>query len=181
VSALWSLLSAGAPRRLLLDLQVHIHRARHLALAHQWHHLATSAFIQCRQLLLRLVEIRYLALGQRRHAFADASGRFVAGADHAQLADRRLLHLQQHHAATDLLLGKLDVDRLIARLLIERMDRIARLLDIGQGLARAEERFHRALNAPGIEHGIAAHDVFVDVHAGRRRRLLREQWQRHRG
>ncbi len=97
-----------------------------------------------------------------------------------QLADRRLLHFQQHHAATDLLLRQLHVDRLVARLLVQRIDSIACFLDIGQGLCRAEEGFHRAFNVPGVEHGIAAHDVFIDVHAGRRRCLLGEQRQRQR-
>ena len=107
----------------------------------------------------------------------------MPGTDRAQLANGRLLHLQQHHTRIDLLFGQFHVHRLVAGLLVQRVDCITRLLDIGERFAGAEERFDCALDLPRIEHGVAAHDVLVDVHRGRWRSVLREhwKWQRRQG
>jgi len=92
----------------------------------------------------------------------------MLGADHTHAADLGFADLQIDDAVIDLLLRQLDKHRLIATRLVDLLQRIARAFDIVQGLLRAKERVHRLLDRRRIEHGIAAHEVLVDVHLARR-------------
>ncbi|MCY1511664.1 hypothetical protein D9M68_461000 [compost metagenome] len=154
---------AAAPRALVLDLQVDVHRARHGAGAHQRHHLALGAAVERGELGLGLVEVGHAALLQRRHLVAHVERRVVLGAHHAHAAHAGLVDLQEHHALRDLLFGQVDVHRLVARRLVGREQRVARALHVLERALGAEEGRDRLLDGAGVQHGVAAHDVFGDV------------------
>ncbi len=153
------------PGLLVFDLQVDVQGAGALAFAHQWHHLAPGAAVECGQFALDLGKVRHLALAQGRHLLADLHGRVMPGADHSYPADPGFADLQVHHAAFDLLLGQLDEHRLIAQRLIAFLQGLAGAFQIHQGLLRAEVGVHRLLDGAGIEHRVAAHHVLVDIDA----------------
>ena len=92
----------------------------------------------------------------------------MLGPNDAHAADLGFADLQEHDAVIDLLLGQLDKHRLVTPCLVDLLQCIAGAFDIAQGLLRAEKRVHRLLDRCGIEHGIAAHEVLVDVHPARR-------------
>ncbi|MNL09743.1 hypothetical protein D3C87_1305150 [compost metagenome] len=164
---------AGAPRAAVVHLQVDIHRAGQAALPDQRRHLALGAAIHGGQLRLYLREVGHGAFLQRRHLLAYLARGVVLGAHHAHAAHARLADLQEHDAAADLLLGQLDIDRLVALGLVGRRERVARALDVLHGAVRAQERPDCPLDRADVEHGIAAHDVLVDVDTPRRLRRLR--------
>ena len=170
----------GAPRVLVLNLQIDVHGPRALTFAHQRHDLAARGFVELRQLALDLGEVRDLAFFQRRDVVADVQRRIVFGANHPHPADLGFADLQVDDAVGHRLLRQFDEHRLVAALLIGLLQRIAGAFDVAHGLLRAEKRVHRLFNGPGIEHGVAAHEVFVDVHQTLRRSagggLVGERW-----
>ncbi|MNL42844.1 hypothetical protein D3C87_1653270 [compost metagenome] len=96
----------------------------------------------------------------------------MLGADHAHPADPGFTDLQIDDAFLDLLLRQLDEHRLITVGLIDFLQGIPGAFDIAQCFLRTEKRVHRFFDRTGIEHGIAAHEVLVDVHQpGRCRRF----------
>ncbi len=108
----------------------------------------------------------------------------MSGADHAHPADLGFADLQIDDAIGHGLLGQLDKHRLIAAFLVGLLQRITGAFDVAQGFLRAEKRVHRFFDRAGIEHGIAAHEVFVDVdqslRGGRFCALLGQRWLRAR-
>ncbi|MNS63142.1 hypothetical protein D3C72_962290 [compost metagenome] len=173
---------AVTPGRCVIDLQFDIHAAVGTRL-HQWNHLALAVAVERAQLRLCLGEVRHRAGLQCRHALAQTIGIVVLGTHHGDLADARLAHLQDHHAAADLLFGQLDIHRLVALALVGRLQRQARRLHVLQRAIGAEVRRDRALYLAGLQHGIAAYQVFVDLDArrrcGRSRLILRGRQRYH--
>ncbi|CRQ89548.1 hypothetical protein PAERUG_E5_London_17_VIM_2_12_12_05237 [Pseudomonas aeruginosa] len=155
---------AGVPGILVFHLQVDVHGAGPLALAHHRQHLAAGGAVDLRQLALDLGEVGHLALLQGRHFLAQLHRRIVLGADHPDATDSGLGDLQVDHPAAHLLLRQLDVDRLVALLLVGGLQRIARPLDVAQAALRSEEGIHRRLDGAVVQHGVAAYHVLVDVH-----------------
>ncbi len=94
------------------------------------------------------------------------------GADHSHPADLGFADLQVDDTVGDGLLGQLDEHRLIAALLIGLLQGVPSTFDIREGFLRAEKRVHRLFNRACIEHGVAAHEVFVDVDQTLRRRVV---------
>jgi len=73
--------------------------------------------------------------------------------------------LQEHNAVGDLLFGQVHVHRLVAAFLINGLQGFTRGLDVGQRAVRAQVGVDGALDVAGLQHGIAPHDVLVDVDA----------------
>jgi len=88
----------------------------------------------------------------------------------ADAADARFTHLQKNNAATHLLFGQVDEHGLIALLLVDLLQGVARRFDIFQCAAFTEERIHGALDVQRRQDGIAPHDVFTNRY--RRHRCL---------
>ena len=139
-------------------------------------------------MFLRQREVRHRALFQRRHLFADFARRVVLGAHHAHATDAGFRDLQKHHAGGHLLLRQIDVYRLITLGVIGCQQGIAGPLHIFHAALGAEKRCHGPFDGACIEHGIAAHDVFIDIDLRRcsfctgsngRRRLLRQHMALH--
>ncbi|MNF76001.1 hypothetical protein D3C84_580960 [compost metagenome] len=161
----------GLPRVLVFNLQVDVHGPWALTFAHQRHDLATGVLVQFCQFSLHLGEVRHLAFFQRRYVVANFHRRIVLGADDTNPANLGFADLQINDAVLDLLLRQLHEHRLIAVGLIRLLQRIAGTFDIGQVFLRTEKRIHRLFDRTGIEHGVAAHEVFVDVDRPGFRRL----------
>ncbi|MNK86886.1 hypothetical protein D3C87_1068090 [compost metagenome] len=160
---------AGAPRAAVLDFQVHVHGAGQAALLDQGHHLALGPPVQGRQFHLRLRKIGHLAFRQGRHLLAHVERRVVLRTDHAQAPHLCFAHLQHHHALLHLLLGQVHVDGLVAAGLICGYEGVARPFHVLQGAARPQEGRDRFFDGTRVEHGIAAHQVFLDRHLPFRR------------
>ena len=92
----------------------------------------------------------------------------MLGTDHADPADLGFTDLQVDDAVFNLLLRQLDVHRLVTLGLVAFLQGLTGPFDIAQFFLRTEERVHRLFDSAGIEHGIAAHEVLVDVYQPRR-------------
>ena len=116
------------------------------------------------------IKIGYRATGQRGHLISNLERGLVFGANHPHPTDFHFHDLKVNHAAADLLLGQLHIYRLIAGVLVHRLQGPLRLSYVVQRFIRPQIGINRALDIACLQHGITTHDVLINGHRCRDRR-----------
>jgi hypothetical protein len=133
-------LDAGVDRRLVLDVEVDVHRAGRGAGAQCRGHPPIGPLIERDDVLGDLAETRHRAFLERRRTLLDFFQVEIARALHPQPTDLQLGDLQNDNFKSHILLRYGDADRLITFVVIGLLQRGACLLDILGALVRTQER-----------------------------------------